>query len=73
MTWLTKSPTPIPILTKDGELIFRSATPKSMQDGRWVHPGKDRQDFLTQIKNEAKGAIKEALIKELNALGKGRK
>lgn len=73
MSWLTKSPAPIPIFTDSGELIFRSATPKSMADGKWRHPGKDRYDFVERVKQEAKTAIKESMLRELRNIVKGKR
>ena len=65
MTWLTKARSPIPIITEDGELIFRSATVKSMRDGKWVHPGKPPYDFIDKAKKEAKEAIRTAVLAEM--------
>lgn len=65
MTWLTKAKAPIPIITETGELIFRSATPKSMRDGKWVHPGRQPSNYLEKAKTQAKEHIKEQLEKEL--------
>lgn len=73
MTWLTKASAPIPIFTEDGRLIFRSATAKSMADGKWVHPGKDRYDFVQRVKQEAKIAVKESFLRELRSTFKGKK
>ena len=68
MTWLTKARRPIPIITETGELIFRSATAKSMKDGKWMHPGRDRQDFVEKAKTEAKALIRERVMKETGLL-----
>lgn len=65
MRWLVKAKAPIPIITEEGELIFRSATPRSMANGKWVHPGRKGADFLEQAKKEAKEAIKKRLIAEV--------
>lgn len=65
MTWLVKAKRPIPIVTETGELIFRSATPKSMADGKWIHPGHAKRDFIEQAKEEARVFMKKALLKEL--------
>jgi hypothetical protein len=65
MTWLTKARAPIPIITDTGELIFRSATVKSMRDGKWVHPGKDAHDFIDRAKEEAKVAIRKSVLAEM--------
>jgi hypothetical protein len=65
MTWLTKARAPIPIITEEGELIFRSATPQSMADGSWQHPGRQKSTVLERAKAEARSLIKERLQKEL--------
>jgi len=65
MKWLVKARAPIPIITEKGELIFRSATPKSMRDGKWVHPGRAPYDFVEKAKEEAKQQIRKAMIAEI--------
>jgi len=65
MTWLTKARAPIPIITETGELIFRSATVKSMKDGRWIHPGRQGYDFVDKAKKEAVTQIKSAILNEI--------
>ena len=65
MTWLTKARAPIPIVTDDGELIFRSATPKSMQDGKWVHPGRQPTTVIERARKAAREAVKNRLGTEL--------
>jgi len=65
MTWLVKAKAPIPIITDSGELIFRSATPKSMEDGSWYHPGRPKTTILDQAKAEARRVAKEYVVKEL--------
>lgn len=67
MKWLVKARAPIPIITETGEMIFRSATPKSMQDGKWVHPGSKSSDFFDKARDTARKAIKSRLKKELQA------
>jgi hypothetical protein len=64
MTWLTKATRPIPIITEDGELIFRSATPKSMADGKWIHPGHPKTTVLERAREEAREIIKARLEKD---------
>lgn len=63
MTWLTKSPTPIPIINEQGKLIFRNATAKSMSEGRWVHPGHKPTTIVEKAREEAK----KLLIKRIRA------
>lgn len=65
MTWLTKAERPIPIITEQGELIFRWATAKSMQRGSWVHPGRRPDKFVDRAKKRAREVLKEKFKKEL--------
>jgi hypothetical protein len=65
MRWLTKARAPIPIITDEGKLIFRSATIKSMRDGKWIHPGRPPYDFVETAKKEAKSQIRKAIISEV--------
>lgn len=65
MRWLTKARVPIPIVTDDGRLIFRSATPRSMDDGRWVHPGRPKLAFVEKAKKEARKRVREQVRKEI--------
>lgn len=65
MRWLVKAKRPIPIVTETGALIFRSATPKSMANGRWVHPGSEPSDFLDKAKKQAREVIKKGLKRDL--------
>ena len=71
MRWLTKARRPIPIVTETGELIFRSATAKSMADGKWIHPGRRPSDFVEKAKKESREFLKakfeEELVKEIRA------
>jgi len=59
MKWLTKARKPIPIVTETGELVFRSATAKSMADGRWVHPGRPPSGFVDKAKEESRAFLKK--------------
>lgn len=77
MKWLVKARAPIPIITEKGELIFRSATPKSMADGKWIHPGRPPYDFVEKAKEEAKLQIRKAMVAEVrkvasSAAGRGK-
>ena len=65
MTWLVKARAPIPIITDEGKLIFRSATPKSMADGKWVHPGREPKTFIERAKKEARKFVQENISKEI--------
>jgi len=70
MRWLTKSRAPIPIITEEGKLIFRSATIKSMKDGKWVHPGRPPYDFIEKAKKEARTQIRKAIVSEVTMVAK---
>ena len=70
MTWLAKARAPIPIITEEGELIFRTATIKSMRDGKWVHPGRPPYDFVEAAKKEAKTQIRKAIVSEVFMVAK---
>jgi hypothetical protein len=63
MTWLVKARAPIPIITDEGKLIFRSATPKSMADGKWVHPGRAKNDFVSRAKKATRDFVRSHLTK----------
>jgi hypothetical protein len=76
MRWLTKARAPIPIVTDDGELIFRSATPKSMADGKWVHPGRQKTRVIERARDEARKVtrekVKEMILENLKSGLRGR-
>jgi hypothetical protein len=63
MKWLVKAKVPIPIALDSGKLIFRWATPQSMSNGSWWHPGRGRVDFITKAKEEARKVVKERMMK----------
>lgn len=65
MSWLTKARAPIPIVTDTGELIFRSATAKSMANGKWIHPGRKPSDYVSKAKEESRDFIKTKLMAEI--------
>jgi hypothetical protein len=65
MTWLTKAKAPIPIITEQGKLIFRSATPKSMADGRWIHPGHKPTNLLEKARKAAREYVRDKITGEL--------
>lgn len=65
MTWLTKARAPIPIITDEGELIFRSATPRSMQNGSWYHPGRKPTTVLEKARAEARGVLKKKISADI--------
>lgn len=61
MTWLAKSRKPIPIVTETGKIIFRSATAKSLADGRWVHPGRQKGHFYDRAREAAREFLRKNL------------
>lgn len=65
MKWLTKAARPIPIITEEGKLIFRSATAKSMADGKWIHPGRKPSDFVEKARQESRDFIRGKLMAEV--------
>jgi hypothetical protein len=65
MTWLVKARCPIPIVTETGEIIFRTATPRSMQNGSWYHPGLPSTNILDQARAEARVAVRDNLARDL--------
>ena len=65
MRWLVKATRPIPIITEQGELIFRNATPRSMENGSWYHPQRRPTGVLERAKEEAREVIKARVIQEI--------
>jgi hypothetical protein len=65
MRWLVKARAPIPIITEEGELIFRSATPRSMKNGKWIHPGHEPTTIIEKARKEAREHIKKAIKRDL--------
>lgn len=65
MSWLTKARAPIPIVLDSGKIIFRNATPQSMKNGSWWHPGRKPTDFVGKAKKEARAYVKKRLAKEI--------
>lgn len=71
MRWLVKAQAPIPIITDTGELIFRSATPASMADGSWWHPGRESTTVIERaretVREQMKGQAKKLVQQQLRA------
>ena len=65
MRWLRKSPTPIPIVLDSGKVIFRTASAKSMESGRWMHPGHAPTGIVEMAREEARTVVRKQLKKEL--------
>lgn len=76
MTYLTKSKRPIAFVTKKanprkgervGDTVFRMASHKSMQDGKWWHPGYPGKKFFeTGLKN-MRAEFKKRIEKDISA------
>ena len=61
MRYLMKSKRPIPIPVDAINTLFRFATPKSMAEGKWMHPGftRGKDFFKTSVKRTRKDAEKQ--------------
>ncbi len=68
MTWLLKAKGPIPIVLDSGELIFRSVTPRSMENKGWFHPGKEPTTVIERARVEAKKVVKARILKILRQM-----
>lgn len=65
MRWLRKSPTPIPIVLDNGKVIFRTASARSMDDGRWIHPGRSPTKIIDMARAEARQIVQKRIKREL--------
>lgn len=65
MKWLRKAKSPIPIVLESGEVIFRSATARSMANGKWYHPGREPSGIIESAKEEAKETLRKNIKKML--------
>lgn len=65
MKWLVKARAPIPIVTEEGELIFRNATPRSMQNGSWYHPGRQPTRVIEKARAEAREIVRKRVLKDI--------
>lgn len=65
MKWLVKAKRPIPIVLDNGKLIFRWATPRSMKNKRWIHPGREPVGVIERARKAARKVIKKRIKKEL--------
>jgi hypothetical protein len=65
MRWLRKSPTPIPIVLDSGKVIFRTASARSMNDGKWVHPGRKPSRVVDLARKDARKIVLDKIKKEL--------
>lgn len=74
MDYLTKADKPIPIITKSGEVIYRTATEKSLREGSWRHPGIEGKHFLERGREAAAKAVRKEITASLSeAFGKALK
>lgn len=64
MDYLQDADGPIPIMTDDGEVIFREATEESMEDGSWFHPGLQGKHFLERALDKAKERVLDEMKRE---------
>ncbi len=67
MTWLKRARAPIPIVTEQGELIFRTPTARSFADGSWIHPGHEQPDILELARTQAHDILRERVRLALRA------
>ena len=65
MEWLTKAKRPIPIRLDDGTMIFRWASPRSMSNGSWWHPGYRPTNLIDLAREETRKFVKDRLKKVL--------
>lgn len=65
MRWLRRSPTPIPIVLDSGEVIFRTASARSMNDGKWMHPGRKPSRIVDLARKDARKIVLDKIKKEL--------
>ncbi len=69
MEWLKKAVKAIPVITPTGEVVFRKATARSFQNGKWVHPGHPkthvidyvRDDLLSYLETQVKKQLKKTI------------
>ena len=72
MKYLVNSKGPIPIVLDNGSVIFRNATPKSMRDGKWYHPGIRGKHFLDRGVEKARAEMKDTVKKDIQSRFKKR-
>lgn len=65
MRWLSKSSSPIPIVLDSGKVIFRTASARSMNDGKWVHPGHQPSSIVDLARKDARKIVMKRIKKEL--------
>jgi len=80
MTHLTKARRPIPIITDQGKVVFRTATKASMAKGGWRHPGFRGKNFMERgakramdkVKQQAMAQTRDQIVQRFGALFGGR-
>ena len=65
MTWLLGAKAPIPIVLDTGEIIFRTASARSMRHGGWKHPGHQATTIVEQARREAREVVKRRIRREI--------
>lgn len=61
MDYLQNAKRPIPIITDSGEVVYRTPSFQSMNNGQWRHPGISGKHFLERGQEKAQKAVKEEL------------
>lgn len=61
MVYLEQADRPIPIITDNGELIFRVASSTSLANGDWYHPGIAGKHFIRKGVDKAKEKVKKEM------------
>lgn len=65
MSWLVRAKSPIPIITDTGKLIFRTATAKSLANGKWIHPGRPKSGFYERAREQAREFVRTKLAGQI--------
>lgn len=74
MEYLQKAKRPIPIELKNGEVIFRWASKKSMsRRGSWTHPGIKPKKFLEKGIDKMKKDLRNRMIEDASRYLRGGK
>lgn len=61
MRYLENASAPIPFLTATGQVEYRKASSKSLDNGSWVHPGFMGRNFTEKMQGEASKAAAEVV------------
>lgn len=68
MKWLSKAKAPIPIITDTGEIIFRTASARSLANGKWVHPGYQRTNLIEKARRDARAFVRKKVVQQVEAM-----